>query len=239
MAVVKDQENISFGDSVCGITFDRVIDLFLLFLISLFALIYISFLNIDIYNISNKLSLNLQIYLITFTFILFLILIGFLLIFYKTNLILIPVNAISHRLAFLLEKFITNFKQGLSKFKKNKVELIYIFIIGIITWFLNISIIIVLFFYILGYELNIFILIFALTISYIFKTLPITPGGWGISENIGAIFIYFFYPEIPYTEILSIFIIDHIIRSLYIFIYGSCSMFHYNFKLKEVKNLAT
>ena len=61
-----------------------------------------------------------------------------------------------------------------------------------------------------------------------------TPGGWVISENLGTLFILFFYPSISYTDILSIFIIDHLIRLLYVFIYGSSSMVAMNFNIYEI-----
>jgi hypothetical protein len=67
------------------------------------------------------------------------------------------------------------------------------------------------------------------------RIFPLTPGGWGVSENIGALFIFLFYPGIPYIEILSVFIIDHLIRSAYILIYGGYSITHYNIKLKDIK----
>ncbi len=68
------------------------------------------------------------------------------------------------------------------------------------------------------------------------KIFPITPGGWGISENIGALFLSIFYPDL-FTEILLIFIIDHIFRSVYLFVYGGYSVLHYNVNLKKSKEL--
>jgi len=67
------------------------------------------------------------------------------------------------------------------------------------------------------------------------KIFTITPGGWGISENVGALVIFLFYPQIPFLEILSVFIIDHLFRSVFLFFYGGYSMLHYNFKLKEAE----
>ena len=126
-----------------------------------------------------------------------------------------------------------NFKEGMKKFKGNKKIFSYVISLGIPTWFTDASIII-LFFYILGYELNILLLILAVILVFFSKSIPITPGGWGISENIGALFIFFFYPEIAFIEILSIFIIDHLFRTAYLYLYGGYSLFHYNIKLREV-----
>ena len=77
----------------------------------------------------------------------------------------------------------------------------------------------------------------ALVLTYFSKTFPITPGGWGVSENIGALFFYLFHPEIPYLLILSIFIIEHLFRSGYLFFYGGYSILHYNIKLIEVEQI--
>ncbi|GAG73374.1 unnamed protein product, partial [marine sediment metagenome] len=96
--------------------------------------------------------------------------------------------------------------------------------------------IVIIFFYVLGYQLNIFLLIFAIILTFFSKTFPITPGGWGISENVGAAFIFFFYSlTITFPEILSIFIIDHLFRSAYLLFFGGYSIFHYNFSLKKIE----
>ena len=71
-------------------------------------------------------------------------------------------------------------------------------------------------------------------VTFFTKTIPITPGGWGVSEIIGALLLSVFYPAIPYNEILSVFILDHILRVVYVFIYGGISTIAINFKFKDV-----
>jgi len=71
-------------------------------------------------------------------------------------------------------------------------------------------------------------------VTFFTKTIPITPGGWGVSEIIGALLLSIFYPTIPYNEILSVFILDHILRMVYVFIYGGISTIAINFKFKEL-----
>jgi len=97
--------------------------------------------------------------------------------------------------------------------------------------------IVVIFFYLLGYQLNILLLLLAIILTFFSQAFPITPGGWGISDNVGALFILFFYPEIPFIEILAIFIIDHLFRHAYVLFFGGYSIFHFNFSLKEIENL--
>jgi len=38
------------------------------------------------------------------------------------------------------------------------------------------------------------------------------------------------YPEIAYLDILAVFILDHLLRSAYLFFYGGYSLLHLNFK---------
>ena len=71
-------------------------------------------------------------------------------------------------------------------------------------------------------------------VTFFTKTFPITPGGWFISENVGALLIFLFYPSIPYLNILSVFILDHIIRTAYILMYGVASAVIFNFKFRKV-----
>jgi len=135
-----------------------------------------------------------------------------------------------------MRRFLINFKEGIKKFKDHKKEFMYIVILSFPTWIFD-ALILVIFFYFLGYSINIFILLLAAILLFFSKTFPITPGGWGISENIGALFVFIFYLSIPYSEILSVFIIEHLFRSAYLFFYGGYSIFHYNYKLKEIDKI--
>jgi len=236
MALIKDQESMQLSDSVCGITIERVLDLFLLFIISCFSIFYL-YLNDFRYTKSIMVfGQSMEIYLIMGAILLILILIGLITLIYKTEFLLGIIKRISPKLANYLNRFILNFKSGIIKFRHNKKGFAYIIFIGILTWIIDAGLIII-FFYSLGYHLNVILLILAIILSYFCKTFPITPGGWGISENIGAFFIFLFYPQIPFIELLAIFIIDHLFRSVYIFFYGGFSVFHYNFKIKEIEKI--
>ncbi len=235
MGFIKDQENIKLSESVCGVAIERVLDLILLFLISLFALIYLYISSINKSRAITLLGQCMQIYLAIGAILIIGILIFLLLLIYKLEFVLKIIGKISTKLADFVARFFINFKEGMKKFKDHKRELIYITLLGILTWSVD-AFIVVIFFYLSGYHLNIFLLVLAMILKIFSKTFPITPGGWGISENVGSLFVYFFYPHIEFTEILSIFIIDHLFRSAYLFFYGGYSIFHYNFKIKQVKN---
>ena len=234
IGIVKDQENIKLSESVCGIMIERVLDLIILFVISGVALIYLYFNIFENNDDFTILGQNLQ-FLLAIGAIIIVVMIFFLsLVIYRTQSIIDFLKKFSNKLATLLGKFIINFKEGMKNYKNHKKELIYIIILGFITWILD-AFIIVIFFYFLGYRLNIIVLILAVILLFFSKIFTITPGGWGISENVGALVIFLFYPHIPFLEILSVFIIDHLFRSVFLFFYGGYSMLHYNFKLKKAE----
>ncbi len=234
--IIKDKENIRLSESAAGIAIERVLDLILLFFISCFALFYLYLTSYGDSSESLILGQTIQFYIIIGAAFIIIIFILFLLLLYKTETILSIIKKISPKLSYYLGRFIINFKEGMKNFKGHKKELIYIILLGFPTWFIDAAIVII-FFYPLGYEVNIFLLILAKILTFFSKTFPITPGGWGISENVGAFFTFFFYPSIDYAVILSIFIIDHLFRSAYLLIFGGYSILHYNISLKEIKQM--
>jgi uncharacterized protein (TIRG00374 family) len=232
--IIKDEENIKLSESTAAVAIERILDLILLFIISSFALIYLYISNFSGATSGQILGLNIQFYLAIGAIVIIGILVIFILLLYKTEFIINILNKVLPKLAQYIDRFMKNFKEGMIKFKDHKRELIYIILLGFPTWIIDASIVII-FFYILGYQFNIFLLILAIILTFFSKTFPITPGGWGISENVGAVFIYFFYSlTISFPEILSIFIIDHLFRSAYLLFFGGYSIFHYNFSLKKI-----
>lgn len=235
--IIKDRENIRLSESAAAIAIERVLDLILLFFISCFALLY---LYLTSYGESSEvliLGQTIQFYIIIGAIFIIIIIILFLLLLYKTETILKIIKKLSPKLAHYIGRFIINFKEGMKNFKDHKKQLVYIILLGFPTWFIDAAIVII-FFYPLGYEVNIYLLILAKILTFFSKTFPITPGGWGISENVGALFTFFFYSSlIPYPEILSIFIIDHLFRSAYLLIFGGYSILHYNISLKEIEQM--
>ncbi|MBY8987069.1 MAG: flippase-like domain-containing protein [Candidatus Lokiarchaeota archaeon] len=233
--IIKDKENIKLSESAAAIAIERVLDLILLFFISCFALIYLYLTSYGEDGSRLILGQTIQFYLILGALLIIVIFILFLLLFYKTDTILNIVEKLSPKIAHYLGRFVINFKVGMKNFKDHKKELIYIILLGFPTWFIDAAIVII-FFYPLGYQFNVLLLILAKILTFFSKTFPITPGGWGISENVGALFISFFYPG-NYANILSIFIIDHLFRSAYLLIFGGYSIFHYNVSLKEIESI--
>ena len=234
--IIKDQENMGLGESTAGIAVERILDLILLFIISCFALIFLYLSNIGETSDIEILGLSIQFYLIIGSVLIIAILILIILLLYKTETVIKLIAKISPKIAYYIERFVINFKRGIKGLKENKIILIYVILLGIPVWIID-AFIIVIFFYALGYQLNIIILILAVILSFLSQVLPILPGGWVISENIGAVFISLFYPFLDYNSILAIFIIDHLIRQVYVLCFGGYSMFRFNFSLKQIEDI--
>jgi len=235
--IIRDEESIGLGESTAGIAIERVLDLILLFIISCFSLLYLYLSNIGEVSSREILGLNIQFYLIIGAVLIIGILVAIILLLYKTETIIGIITKISPKIADYIGRFVINFKNGIKRLKENKKNLIYVILLGFPVWIID-GFIVVIFFYLSGYQLNIVILILAKLLSFFSKAFPITPGGWVISENIGAFFLYFFYPLLDFQyEILPLFFIDHLFRSAYVLFFGGYSIFHYNFKLRELEQM--
>ena len=229
MEYIRQKEtNFPLSKCLCAVLVDRFIDLIILFSITSITLVYIYLSSVTYVN-----QLNLDFFIIIGAIILFIAVLGLILLFFKTDWILSIINKISPKLKNLLERFIIRFVEGLKDLRKDKKGIILILIYNIPTWLFE-SLTLVIFFYLLGYPMNIFIIMLAQIVTFFTKTIPITPGGWGVSEIIGALLLSIFYPVIPYNEILSVFILDHILRLVYVFIYGGISTIAINFKFKDI-----
>ena len=229
MEYIRQKEsNIPLSKSLCAVLIDRFIDLIILFTITSGTLLYIY-----MSDVSYSSELNLQFFIIIGAVILLLALIALLLIFFKTDWLLNVVAKFSLKLRDALARFIKRFVEGLRDFRKDRRRIFLVLLYNIPTWFFE-SLTIVILFYLSGFQINFFIIILAQIITFFTKSIPITPGGWGVSEIIGALMISLMYPAIPYNEILSIFILDHILRIVYVFIYGGVSTIAINFKYKSL-----
>lgn len=221
--------SIPLSKSICAVALDRVIDLIILFSITCIALLFMY-----INNITGINDLNLQFFIGIGAVIIAGALIALVFLFFKTERVLNFVEKISVKLKNLLESFLKNFIDGMNDFRKNKRQLWLTMLFNIPTWFFD-SLTLVVFFYLAGYEIDFLIIILAQLITFFTKAIPITPGGWGVSEIAGALIISLFYPAIPLNDLLSIFILDHFIRMAYIFVYGGTSAVTANFKFREIE----
>ncbi|MCP6719110.1 MAG: flippase-like domain-containing protein [Patescibacteria group bacterium] len=129
--ILKEQEDIGLSESFTGIAIERVVDFLLLFSINFFALIYL-YLTI-VGELENRIILgqNLQFYLFLGVVLIIIVLILLLVLFYKQDFILKIIKKISKKLYNYIDRFLTNFKNGLYKFKDHKKEFFCIILLNI------------------------------------------------------------------------------------------------------------
>ncbi|MHA2393658.1 MAG: lysylphosphatidylglycerol synthase transmembrane domain-containing protein [Promethearchaeota archaeon] len=230
----QKEANFPLSKCACAVLIERFIDLLILFSITCFTLILIY-----LSGVAHTSELNIQFFIIIGSIIILGGFIALVILFFKTEPVLNLVEKISPKLRNFIEKFLIRFVEGMRDFRNDKKRIMWVFLLNIPTWFFE-SLTLVILFYLAGYDINFFIIILAQILTFFTKTIPITPGGWGISEIAGATLISIFYPlTISFENILSIFILDHILRIVYVFIYGGISTISINFKYREldIKNL--
>ncbi|MFX0040670.1 MAG: YbhN family protein [Promethearchaeota archaeon] len=221
----QKETSLPFSKCFCAVIIERFIDLIILFSITCFTLIFIY-----LSNVSLSTQLNINLFVGSGALIIVLGFILLLLLFFKTEWVLRIIEKISPKLKKYIEKFINRFVEAMKDFRKDTKRIIWVLLLNIPTWFFE-SLTLVILFYLAGYSINFFVIILAQILTFFTKTIPITPGGWG-TEIVGATLISIFYPVIDYQNILSIFILDHILRIVYVFIYGGISTISINFKFK-------
>ncbi|MFX1324435.1 MAG: YbhN family protein [Promethearchaeota archaeon] len=230
----QKEANFPLSKCACAVLIERFIDLIILFSITCFTLILIY-----ISDIAYSTELNIQFFIMIGSVIILGGFIALLILFFKTEAVLNVIEKISPKFRNFIEKFLIRFVDGMKDFRNDKKRIMWVFLLNIPTWFFE-SLTLVILFYLAGYNINFFIIILAQILTFFTKTIPITPGGWGISEIAGATLISIFYPlTLSFENILSIFILDHILRIVYVFIYGGISTIAINFKYREldIKNL--
>lgn len=228
--LIREREpGVGLSKSICGIAIERVIDILILFSITCIALLFMYLLDVE----WNP-ELNLNFYIGLCALLLFGGLVVLVILFLRTEWILNIIGKISVKLRTLFEKFLKNFLEGINDFRKDPKKVLGVFALSILIWFLE-TLTLIIVFYLTGNVISVYIIIIAQIITFFTKTFPITPGGWFVSENVGALFIFIFYPSIPYNNLLSLTILDHMLRVGFIFIYGILSALALNFKFRKIE----
>ncbi|MFX1275776.1 MAG: flippase-like domain-containing protein [Promethearchaeota archaeon] len=229
MEVIRQKEkHATLSKSLSGVGIERVLDLLILFSVTCISLFIMYFLGIQ-----GTSKLNLDLIIFIFAIILLGGAIFLIFLFLRTDWILNIIGKISPRLSTLLEGFLRNFIKGINEFRQNKRKMIEIVLLSLPTWFFETFTLIIIF-YSNGYAINVIIIIIAQIILFFSKTLPITPGGWLVSEPLATTFIFLFYPSILYETIFGLVILDHGLRLIYILIYGIISSLLLNFKYRSI-----
>ncbi|HDZ18215.1 MAG TPA: flippase-like domain-containing protein [archaeon] len=225
----QKEANLHLSKCACAVLIERFIDFIILFSITCFTLILIY-----ISEITYTTDLNIQFFILIGSVIILGGFIALLVLFFRTEAVLNVLEKISPKFRIFIENFLRRFVEGMKDFRNDKKRILWVFLLNIPTWFFE-SLTLVILFFLAGFNINFLIIILAQILTFFTKTIPITPGGWGISEIAGAILISIFYPlTISFENILSIFILDHILRIIYVFIYGGISTISINFKYRKL-----
>ncbi|KKN42985.1 hypothetical protein LCGC14_0707700 [marine sediment metagenome] len=225
----QKEANLHLSKCACAVLIERFIDFIILFSITCFTLILIY-----ISEITYTTDLNIQFFILIGSVIILGGFIALLILFFRTEAVLNVLEKISPKFRIFIENFLRRFVEGMKDFRNDKKRILWVFLLNIPTWFFE-SLTLVILFFLAGFNINFLIIILAQILTFFTKTIPITPGGWGISEIAGAILISIFYPlTISFENILSIFILDHILRIIYVFIYGGISTISINFKYRKL-----
>jgi uncharacterized protein (TIRG00374 family) len=118
------------------------------------------------------------------------------------------------------KKYLFPLFQNIKMVYKKKI-LTKLAVSSIVLWIFEISTAFILL-YPLGYLGNPYVVIFAIMVGNLTKTLPLTPGGIGAYE--GAVAAVFAVGGLSYTVGLTVGILDHAIKNIYTIVLGAFSL---------------
>ena len=192
--ILKRDNNTDISKGLASVVVDRILDFLIVSILS-----YISF-----YIISKTVSLPERIGILVNDSI-YILIIG----------LVITTLIIRYIMKNMMKKYeyISNLL--------NLRRIIYLSIISVILWISELSTIIILF-YSLNLEINIYLLTMAVMVANLTKALPLTPGGIGTYEATIAIILA--TGGLPYSLGLTIGILEHGIKNLYTILLGSFSL---------------
>lgn len=205
-----------------GISIEYLLDLITLLLVFSSSSLILSINNIQGIFIKDLQDLLFLGFILSLSLTIFIII-----IFLKPKWILNITRKISATLYKKLKRFFESFLAKVENFKRNKKEATFSSILSLPIWMLE-SLKFILIFNLTGYQINILLIILAQIIVSLPKLLPLTPGGWVVSEISGSLFLIGFI-SVSYDSLLSVFIVEHIIGLIFTFIFGIICQISLNF----------
>ncbi len=217
--IVAKNTNQSFGTAAASVTLQRLIDLLIVLTTGALLIFIVIWMQgddegFDYMQVFS--SIIIGVVLLSLVVVLFLVILKY------PNWILGWIGKFSKKLEEFSANIILPFREAVLHLK-SPVLLIYYFFLGIPIWFFD-AMTFYFLFLALGLEISFFVVIISALINYLTKSIPLTPGGWGFSENIPALFILIFYPLLPFEMLLSAFIIHHLLIFIYCSSFGLISL---------------
>jgi hypothetical protein len=113
---------------------------------------------------------------------------------------------------------VQNIQRSFEYSTDNKSDFFILCFLSLVIWFLE-GFIAYVVFIALGYEVNIAVVVFAIMMANLTKTLPVTPSAIGVYEGVMiGIFVLF---NLPAHISLSVAVIDHAIKNIYTLLFGA------------------
>lgn len=215
---LKDKKESQTAFSVASVFTDRFLDLFTIVVLTLFCLPIIGFQNLssDIHYIIYISIVLIVAVIIFFAYV----------IIKKGNLKWI--QKLPEKIRFSITNFFVGFALTVKKFP-------YIEVLSSLSiWILDALVAYFLFIDIVGDNQNFIIILFAIMMGNLTKTIPITPGGIGTYEAVFALILTSvgIAPEVS----VSIALIDHLFKNFFTLIFGFASFLHLGINISDLRN---
>ena len=228
--IITKKEEVPYGMSVSTLALLRTFELLSMVLISFLTIIILYFSGIQAENDIIRNILIIGLFLVTILIVI-LMLIGI-----KGEFMIKIVTKLPEKIANSLIKLVLSIQESLSLIISSKLKIMKpfliislgIFIDGSVMYILSTS---------LNLEINYLIILLTTLIMYISSVIPFLPGGWGLSEVVGSTVLNIFYPSIDMSLLLTLVIIDHLIRLVYSIFYGGFSIIKIDYKWSKTSKI--
>lgn len=236
--IVTKSQKVEYGTSIISIALVRLFDLIVMVALILMGLLFLNYTILRSSDFSSiPYSNEIQLGIFIGISLICVLLITFFVLLQYPQLILKIVSKISTKLGNWMEKLLEPITDGLNRFRTNHHRTTFILIIGcetLVTWIIDCGIIVILC-NTLNLDIHPFVPFLGLLITFLLHIIPTTPGNWGVSEFVWAGFISVFYPLLSLQFLVSLYLIEHLLRYVYAICFGVISLPRTNYKFRISK----
>lgn len=223
---LKKEEDIPSGKTIAKITFEHILDFIAVLAFAAISLLVV----LRTKDIPQK-SYNIM--LVSLVFIVTLMVLAIMLIFFGDSFIS-KTKRISEKLYNKLSSLYKHFREGMIDLSKRKRIIAQSFVLTLILWIfelLNIYIIAKA----MSLDISIWVCIYAGTIAMLTLSIPLLPGGFGSYEAVLASLLVI--SGISLESALTLALIDHSLRFLYLLCMGPPFMIKTGIKVNKIQKV--
>ena len=203
---ISKSKSITFVRGTTSVLIDRVFDFMGIILLIWFCLIFL-----PISELPRGVRLIIQISS------------SFFIIFLFTSILISGKERLNlNKYSKTLARYINIISQKLSESNNSLPILLSFSLLSSLAWIFEILIASILVFN-LGIEISAIVIVLAVSISNISKVFPLTPGGLGVYESV-FIGVVLTFSNVDYDVVMSLAIIEHLVKKFYVFLFGSISV---------------